>query len=258
MLTQHPIGMKFKTLSLNNLKIVELAAFTKPCLISLNKLDCPNAKLADKINEQKILFDNLKRVMCKPNMKEATKTLRLADKKRKNALRAFKHYVKAQLLDGNEQTAAHADQIFLFLKKIGPQIASMGLIKETGTIEMLHQHFTSIPCYVKSVAAIGANELWARVYDAQLLFENLYNERQQLRFEFRQTESASKAADKVRQKWADIFAFIQSAYTIEERPEYLNITTIINVEIDSTMKKLHSRTTKAAKARKKKQKKVEV
>lgn len=244
--------MKFKTISLNNLKIVELVAFTKPSVAILNRHDCGNAKLTTKINEQNALFEELLQVMCKPNPKEETKALRLADKKRKIALRAFKHYVKAQLLDGNEQTAIHANRIFLFLKKIGPQIASMGLLKETGTIEMLHQHFTNNPRYVKSVAAIGAKELWNRVYDAQMLFESRYSQRQLLKLEYQKTESASKVADRVRQKWADIFGFIQSAYAVEERPEYLNVISCLNEEIESTMKELRTRTTQAAKTRGKK------
>lgn len=237
---------RIHTLSFQSLRIGELFAFLQLVLPILKLYPALSAKLVRLVEELAKTMVALEATASRASYESQTKAIKAADTKRDRSLSRFNQYIESFLFSDDPAEEEHACLIKKSLKDAG-NINNQSLKEETSTIHGLNTLFTTNVRYVQALAALNATELWGKVWDDELVFEQTFGYRSGIMVEEKVDAAAYEVAKIARQQCSAIFELIEDSFNVEEKPEYLAMMEKINLEVDKTMAAVRPRVTLAAK-----------
>ncbi|WP_320051877.1 DUF6261 family protein [uncultured Acetobacteroides sp.] len=240
---------KFKTLTLQNLRIGELFAFLTLILPIINACTTISAKLKKMLEEMAKTMVALEAATNSGSFEEQTKVVKSSNAKRETSISRFQHFVEYFKKSDDEKEITAANLILKALKDAG-SIYRMGLKDTTTAIHGLNVLFTTNSRYVEALTLLKATAEWGKVWANQQEFESAYGYRNNVMADEKLEASAYEISKMAKSQCSAIMELIEDLYNVEEKPEYLAIIDKVNLEIEKTMAVVRTRETLAAKERK--------
>jgi hypothetical protein len=241
--------MKIKSIHLSSLRVVEMLAFLKHIVPILKLHSALNAKLKGKVDGLSQTTEMLSKAQIQGSFEGETGALKQATSKLTESLKLFYKFVDAFSHSDNPTTKEQATLVLTAVKKEIPNLMKRGQKAKVGSVEGLNQLFTTNSRYGESLVALSAKPLWAKVMADYESYDGIYSNRNDIQASEEGGESAYKISKAAHVECKAVLDFLEDLYCVEEKPEYLEMITKINLEIDAVMAIVHTRKTLAEKAK---------
>lgn len=249
--------MKIKSIYLKNLRVVELLTFLKHIYPVLILYPAASAKLKRLVEELAKTMVELSASQNRGSFEGETQSIKQANKNRTESLKLFCKYVDAFSHSDNPTVKEQAILLLTAIKKEKSNLSGSSQKGQTGGVDGLNTLFTTNSRYSDALLALSAKPFWDKVMVEDGNYDGKYSNRTEVMASEEGTDSASEVSKRVRVACTAVFELVEDLYNVEEKPEYLDMITKINIEIDATMATIHARETLAAKAKEEEQNKPE-
>jgi hypothetical protein len=241
--------MKLKSIRLTSLRVVELLSFLKqivPVLLLHPTLNAKLKRMADSLSKTQA---TLSVAQNQGSFEGETKAVKQAAKKLTESVKLFVKFVDAFTHSDNATVKEQANLIITAVKKEMPTLTRSGQKAQIGSIVGLNDLFTNNSRYAEALVALNAKSFWEKVMVDDEDYNGTYSNRTDVKASEADAESASTIAKAACTECRAVLDLLDDLYNVEEKPEYLEMITKINLEIDAVMATLHTRETLAKKAK---------
>ncbi|WP_320053696.1 DUF6261 family protein [uncultured Acetobacteroides sp.] len=241
--------MKTNSVYLTKMQVGEVFNFIKLMLALFSPIPNLNARLKELVTGLSKTMADMEGVMSSPTYIIETKNKKAKDTKRDSEYLCFLTFTEAFTHSSNPAINEAANLIHKALKDAG-NVQSMKLDKETSALYGLNNLFTTNERYIAALQTLNAKLMWDAVMAAQAEFEKEYSLVSDMKVKESEQVAAYELAKVARKQSAGILEMLDALSLVDPKPEYDELITKINHEIDLVMQQLRTRQTLAAKAKK--------
>ena len=251
---QKTITMKFTSIHFSNIRVKELSDFLHVIFPILNALGVHNAKLKGMLVGLSLAMTELDGAIPKISLKGETRSVRENDDHRDGEFLTFRTFIEAFTHSRNLTIREQAMLIYDTLKSNGYYtLNSLPLKEESTAIRTLDELF-KVGRLADALTALNGKTLWQNVVVAQEEFDGAKTNRSELEVAEDAGDAAFLVAKRAKAKCAEVFEMVEALYMVEDKAEYADAMTKVNLEIEALMALMRTRATLAAKAKEAKKK----
>ena len=241
--------MKFAKIYFCNIRVKELSDFLHVIFPILNALGVQNAKLKGLLVGLSLAITELDGAIPKVSLKGETRGVKECDDHRDGEYLTFRTFIEAFTHSRNLTIREQAMLIYDTLKSNGYYTLNSLPLKEESTAIRTLDGLFKVGRLADALTALNGKTLWQNVVVAQDEFEGAKANRSELEVTEDAGDAAYQVGKRAKAKCTEVFDLVEALYMVEDKAEYAEAITKVNLEIDALMALMRTRATLAAKAK---------